>query len=206
MECICPLLPALANTPPVECPENLGQWIKLAFQRKSADFSFATEITAALLVNWTPLIGAVDDDKIVLTHFFSNHLVPQAEPITEGGGDNTTIDGVEDLLGYGPITVTGTFRDVPNDHITALKLFRCENTNIFPINNNGRILAKQPGGAGNPVFPIPIATWSISDAASQGLNTRDKANFRYSFVDGWREDLILITPTDFNAKTDLGPF
>ena len=205
MDCVCPLPAALGSPPVVECPENLGQIQKLLFVRKSDTATFADETTIVLIINWTPLLTAVDDTKVVATHFFENHIIPQAEPITEGGGDNTTLNGVEQVLGVGPITVTGNFRNVPNAHIKALKALICEDLSVFMVNNNGKIIGKQPGGTGTGVFPIDIYTWFIADAGSEGLNTADKANFRYSLVEGWRDDIVLFTPTDFNARTELGP-
>lgn len=205
MECVCPLPASLGSLPVVDCPENLGQIQKLTFRRFAAGQWFADELLAAAIANWTPLLGATDDTKVITTHTFANHVIPPAEAITEGGGDNTTQDGIEEVLGVGPTTATGNFRDVPNNHVTALKALICEILTVAMINNNGRIWVKQPGGAGNPIFGIPIYTWFISDAGSQGLNTKDLAPFRYALIDGWREDLVAITPTDFNALIDLGP-
>lgn len=207
MNCICPLPAALANLPKRDCPENIGQIQKQILQRASANFSFADETAAGLLINWTPLLTAPDDTKIITTEEFVNHVIPQAEAITEGGGDNTTLNGVEEVLGSGPLTVTAQYRNPTNAYIKAKKQLICETSLTFAyINNSKKIWMKQPGGPGTPVFFIPMQSFFISDAGSEGLNTADKSNWRYSLVDGWREDLVAITPSNFDPHVDLGPF
>ena len=206
MNCDCPPSAALGDIDAQDCPEDLGQVQRLFFQRLGAG-SFATEIIFAAQATWTPLFIAADGTKITKSPRFENHIIPQVEPITEGGGDNTTLDGAEVVLGSGPVTVTGTFRSVKNAIIEQMKLLGCESTpgqspglGVFMVNEFGKLIGIQSGIAGTTVSPIPVTSFFVSDSGNDGKNTNDKSNFRYNLKEGWRNGLILVQP-DFDALT-----
>jgi hypothetical protein len=206
MDCTCPKPAALTTIAKVLCKENFGQIQRLLFQRRGFQFDAAADpvrpITA--LASWTPLFAAVGDTKVVSSPMIENFVIPRAEAITEGGGDNTTIDGKEIVLGAGAITPTGIIAEAPSSVIEAIKELMCETDLVFYfINQYGKIGAKK---IETGVYEgIPLSSLFVSDADNKGLNTRDQADLRFALDYGWRAGVELITPADFNAKTDLWP-
>lgn len=203
MFCPCPPAASLATIPDQVCAEDLKQ-VQRAFITRRDQGQFADEAAFAAQATWTPLFAAVDSTKIVKTPLFENLIIPVGEPITEGGGDNTTLNGEEIVLGTGPIVVTGTFRSIQNAIIQVMQGIACESKpginpglGIILANEFGQLIASQPLGAGNPVEAIDITSLYVPDAGNEGKNTDDKSNFRWNFRDGWRNGLILVTP-DFD--------
>lgn len=212
MEITCPKPAALPTVGLVSCPENLGQIQRFIFQRQGFVFDSTATIPLPIteLASWTPLITAIDNTKIISTPKMANVIIPRSEAITEGGGDNTTIDGVELVLGVGPITLTGDLLSVPGKIIGQLKkaLNPEEDLVVYMINQYGQICCYDidPLLSGTKVTGLQISgRVFVSDSGNEGLNTLDKATLRFSFAEGWRDQLVLIKPTDFNAKTSLFP-
>jgi hypothetical protein len=206
MEVICPLPAALTTVEKLSCRENFGQIQRVILQRSGFTFSAPTS-DIKLLASWTPLFAAVADTKIVSTPMLENFIIPKPEAQTEGGGDNTTIDGVEIVLGAGAITAVGQIAEAPGSIIKSLKALMVEPDLVaYFINQWGQIIGKalDPLAPADEVTGFPIQALFVSDAGSEGLNTRDKADFRFALAYGWRDDAVVIKPS-FNAKTALWP-
>jgi hypothetical protein len=208
MDCVCPKPTALTTVERVTCRESLGQIQRFIFQRPGFHFDADADPTKdiTLLASWTPLWVAAGDTKIVSTPLLENVIIPKPEKISEGGGDNTTIDGREIVLGAGAITATGSLAEVPGKIIKQLKALMCEELVAFGVNQFGKIIgiANDLATPADDVIGIPVYTLWVSDAGNDGLNTRDKADISFALDYGWRDDLVIVTPA-FNAKTQLLP-
>lgn len=214
--CECPGAPALTTILRALCKQNLGQLQRFLFQRPGYVFDSTAVMPVVanpinVLASWTPLFAAADETKVVSSPYVENFVIPRAERITEGGGDNTTIDGREVTLGWGAITALGQIAEVPGNVMKTVKKLMCESDLVvFPLNNSGFIIGIDAEGLaadGTPsgvVAGIPIAEFFVSDLDNNGLNTRDKGDFGFSLDFGWRDDLVIIKP-DFNVKTALWP-
>ncbi len=53
------------------------------------------------------------------------------------------------------------------------------------------------------IYPIPIASLFVGDKMLGGLEDVDKNTISWKFFPNWSDKLVIITPTDFNALTDL---
>lgn len=204
--CSCPLPAAIPAITAPDCAENLGQIQKIAFQRRQATAPFPTQDNAlngaAALASWTTLLAAVDDTKIVVTPFFENFVIPGSTEILEGGDDNTTLDGKPVVVGGTTSRATGMFRQMPADTIKSLKALMCEiDLTFFMINEFGKIIGQTNDGT--DFEGIPLSSLFIGDAGNEGKNTNDKANFGLSLAYGWRDDLAIVEPDDFDARLDL---
>ena len=72
---------------------------------------------------------------------------------------------------------------------------------IYFINNAGKIIGSNLSGT---VFTgFPITSFFVGEAGNEGLNTRDKTPVGFNLRYGWRNKLVAITPTDFDARLDL---
>lgn len=200
--CECPQPATIGAIPAFTCGEDFGQIQKFVFQRRQAAPSFATLVAAGTLANWTPLKAAVDSTKIVATPFFEGFTIPPVDAITEGGDDNTTLDGVAVVVGQTTPVGVGNFRSLPAAIFAALKLYNCEpDLTVFMINEFGKIIGQSPDGV---MFTgIPVSEFFIGDKGVQGKNTQDKYNFRLAFRAGWSETIKIVTPADFDARYDL---
>lgn len=200
--CTCPAPVEIPDITPFTCGEDFGQIQKLVFQRRQATPTFATLIAPQTLANWTTLKTASDATKVQTTPFFENFIVPPVEAITEGGDDNTTLDGVAIVVGEGTPIATGNFRSLPSATFEELQKFNCEATlTAFWINEYGKIIGYS--GNGTTFEGIPMTEWYIGDKGINGKNTQDKNMFRFAMRAGWSKKLKQITPTDFNARFDL---
>lgn len=204
IDCLCPQATAITTIPAMTCGENLGQIYKLAFQRRQTSAPFPTKVgsgagDAGLLASWTALKSASDSTKIQCTPKAENIIIPPAEKITEGGNDNTTTDGIPDVVGVSVIEATGQFRSLTGTLLTALKAYNCEESlSVYLINEFGYIIGYSANGT--TFAGIPIYNWFIGDGGSEGKNTKDKTLFSFNLLYGWRNKLAIVSPADFNGR------
>lgn len=203
----CPLPASINDLSDIVCPEIIGQVQKLVFQRRqsSAPFSTfegATAGGADLIASWDAYKTAVDDTKVATTPFFDSFTIPMVEAVTEGGDDNTTLDGAELVVGTTTVTVTGQFRNLPAANLRQLKAYNAEqNLTIYMINESGKIWGQNL--TGDEFSGTSIYNFFIADGGNEGKNTHDKTAFRFSLRCGWRDNLVSVDPADFDALTQL---
>lgn len=208
--CSCPAPASLLSVPIFDCKENLGQIQKLVFQRRQAGKVFTesgtTPNSIKNLASWDVFKAATDSKKVVATPFVEGFSIPSGEPITEGGGDNSTLDGAEIVLGAGSITSEGFFRSIPSKVAKALQALNCEgDLTVYMVNEYGQIIAEEVGGVAGDYRGFPVNFVWVGDTSNEGKNTHDKTPVRMNFMAGWRSNLKLVTPADFDAKYDLNP-
>lgn len=199
--CDCPPPAAIADIPVNDCGLSLKQIQKFILARRSAS-AFATLILPTVLANWTTKLTAVDSTKHQVSPFVESVVIPAATPILEGGDDNTTIDGNPIVVGTGQIRVEGMFAELSSAVLVALKTLNCENDlMIYFINQDGKIWGKNPSGT---IFTgIPITSFFVGDGGNEGLNTRDKSPVSFNLRYGWRDNLVSVIPSDFDARLGL---
>lgn len=207
--CVCPRPPSLGDVIRATCKENLGQIQRFLFQRIADGNVFAVGDLGLIsaLASWTPLFIADDDTKVVSSPYVEGFVIPRTEAITEGGGDNSTIDGIEMVVGANAATALGQIAETPGQILKALRALMCEvDLGVYMINQYGQIIGvtDTPATPTTSVSPIPIRSFFVSDADNNGLNTRDKADIRFGLPFGWRDNLAIVTPA-FNAKISLWP-
>jgi hypothetical protein len=211
MDCVCPLPDEVTTILRVTCKENLGQVQRIGLQR--AGFSFdanaaPTPNPITALASWEPLIIANDDTKLVITPYLENFVIPQPEALTRGGNDNTTINGVEEVMGYGGITVTANLSGVPTTILYQMVDLMCEPALVvYLFTQFGKIAALELDPVTNPGdeftgLTIEANTFGVPDPGNNGFATFDEATMRFAFASGWSKFRKIITPA-FNLKTQL---
>lgn len=206
--CKCPAAVALPTIPNFSCAESFGQIQKVAFQRlykNTGDKNFfSTEASIEKLASWTTLLSAENDTKIVLTPYVQAPTAEAGAARTFGGG-NETLGGIEEVIGREPTPFTAVLRRVPQNIIKALKQLQCEsdsqNLGVYLFDENGKIGALQDEKT--KYYPIPIRSLFFSDKTLGGLEAPDSNNVQWSFLPNWSDDLVIVTPNDFNPLTDL---
>ncbi|HET8839738.1 MAG TPA: hypothetical protein VFM82_12180 [Flavobacteriaceae bacterium] len=202
MICNCPNTEPLATIPTEACDFNLEQIQKMGVQKRGnafdAEAAVPTDIT--LKADWDTMIAAEDDTKIVITPFVRNLIIEPGEFITTGGGDNSTLNGVQEMEGKNPSLVTGQFKSLTPAQEKALKQLECSDVDIFFFNGEGRIIAQ---ATGTKKSGFKAEAFGIKDRRNAGFGTKDTFDFQFSLKPGWSEDLVKEVPTDFNPLYDL---
>lgn len=206
--CQCPAAAAITDIPNVTCPENFGQIQKVAFQRlRKADGTanvFTSTASILLKASWTALLSAADGSKIVVSPYINAPADSGGDArMTSGGNDD--LGGIPSVLGGNPVQFDGQLRSVPQSVIKAMKELQCEanagNLGVFLFDENGKIEAIEKT-TGN-YTPIPIRALFIGSKIHGNFDAKDSNAIQWQYPDNYSDDLVIVTPTDFNPLTDL---
>lgn len=209
--CQCPAGAAIATIPNVVCPENFGQIQKVAFQRlRKADGTvnkFSVAASILLKASWTAQLVATDGGKIVISPYINAPADSGGDVrLTSGGNDD--LGGIPSVLGGNPVQFDGSLRSVPQSVIKAMKELQCEanagNLGVFLFDENGKIEAIA-GETEGDYFPIPIRALFIGSKIHGNFDAKDSNAISWQYPDNYSDDLVIVTPTDFNPLTDLIP-
>lgn len=190
LNCSCPVGTAIPTITPSVCPLNIGQIQKLIFWRQGN--SIASVATAQLEATWTALLAAADDTRAQVSPFIETAIIAAGDPITEGGGDNTTLNGIEVNTGVNPAIFTGMIKNEDQAIIDVLKQYQCESLAVLFINDSGELIhdiTDTPAVKG-----FNISSLFIGDLDNQGFGTRDGNAIRFSMKANWSDGLAFLTP------------
>lgn len=195
----CPLSGTLGAVSESVCPQDMGQIVKVAFQLKQTPKSF-TAATIKLLATWTPLLAANDASKIVISPVLNDFKISKSEILTEGGNDNTTVNGMPQINGLGPAKATALLKSIQDACKQALQaLFPYSQiqpgiTNLIGwfINSQNQIISGADG-AGFDIFGL-----AIGDPGTEGYAKHDESDFQFSLKPGWSDGRIIQAATDFD--------
>ena len=207
--CQCPAAAAIENVPNVTCPENFGQIQKVAFQRLTkadgSKNSFSSTDSILLKASWTALLSAADGSKVVVSPYINAPTDSGGDARMSSGG-NEDLGGIAEVLGGEPVQFTGQLRAIPQSVAKALKSLSCEsnvgNLGVFLFDENGRIEAIK-GAADGEYYPIPIRSFFVGSKIHGNYDAKDSNVIQWSYPDNYSDDLVIVTPTDFNPLTDL---
>lgn len=204
--CKCPQGSELADIPEQDCKVDFEQLQKFIFQREGYEWDAGatpTPMDITKKADWLTLKAATGNTKVVVTPLIGGDpVITPGEPILNGGGDNSTLNGVEELQGTNPSTFTGVFKSLASDVKTAMVDLECENLVVYPINQNGKIIAKKTGTG--KYVGIPVQGFHIGDRSNQGFGTKDTFAVRFTLPARWDNDVELIEPeVGFRPLVDL---
>lgn len=207
MDCNCPAPTALTPITTENCGVNLKQIQRLAFQRVGTGFAVIADTTdIRLKADWDLFIAAADDTKIVITPLIGGDpIIEPGDPITTGGGDNSTLNGVEEVEGANPSEFSCIFKELSAKVEKEMKALNCEkNLVVFLFLQGGRIAAVEitVNDEWDGFFCTSVFT---ADRGNQGFGTKDQVSFGFNLTEGWSDDLVILTSADldFNPLTDL---
>lgn len=205
MDCNCPAPSALTEIPTQDCGVNLNQIQRVAFQRIGSQFGTNAQPAANSileLADWQALKAATDNTKIVITPLIgANPTIDPGDAITNGGGDNSTLNGVEEVEGVNPSSFSAEFKELSPEIEKAMKAIICEkNLVVYFILQGGKIAAKTIDADNQTGFSIQSPF--VSDRGNQGFATKDTHTLTFSLTAGWSEDLVIIDP-NFNPLTEI---
>lgn len=207
--CQCPAAAAIATIPSVTCPENFGQIQKVAFQRlRKADGTankFTSEASILLKASWTALMAAQDGSKIVISPYINAPADSGGDArLTSGGNDD--LGGIPTVLGGNPVQFAGSLRSIPQSVIKTMKELECEaavnNLGVFLFDENGKIEAIK-GATDGDYSPIPIRALFVGSKTHGNYDANDSNAISWQYPDNYSDDLVILSPTDFNPLADL---
>lgn len=209
LSCSCPLAASLTAIPADDCPFEIGQVIKLYFQRVYSSGTTRNSMTIAssnpnALATWTALTGASDGTKVITTPKIYNPTAT-AEDIRSWGSDNEVPYGVPVTLGPGVTPFTASLRRIKPAIAAAMKQLMCENNlGVYLVNSAGKIFGEVNDLASPTIFyPIPILSFGFNDRSINGRSEPDSHSLSFSFESFWDDKLYEVTPTDFDPVLDL---
>lgn len=207
MDCNCPAPLALTEITNENCGLDLKQIQRIAVQRRQG-YGVFTPATILTLSAWQGLITATDDTKIVLTPMIGGDPVIEAgEAITNGGGDNSTLNGVEEVEGVNPSAFSCMFKSLSPKVEAQIKKLMCEkNLMVYLFLQGGRVACWADDINALPTAQqlrgIDIQSFFLSDRNNAGYGTKDTNTMSFAIVEGWSEKLVVFKP-DFNPFTDI---
>lgn len=194
------------------CPEDFGQVQKVILQRTYSSGSTKNGFVIAsanpnLKASWDTYLAASDSTKAVQTPFVSNPENEPGGPVTFGGG-NQTRNGIELVVGREPSPFNAVFYQTNSRSIKNLKTYEQESANaalsVYLVDQYGRI-----GGTYDDIVTaanfrgIPIYSFFVGDKGFGGFEAPDFNNLQWMFPPNWSDDFAIVTPSDFDALTDL---
>lgn len=188
------------------CAFNAAQIQKIIVQRKYSTGVTRNTLTyanAALLASWTTFLTATNSTKVQVSPELAN---PTLEPgdVEEYGSGNEVPDGVPIITGEGPSNFSGTFLQAHPASITSMRAWQSEDLSVWFINQHGQIICDSDS-AQSPtnVYGVKVRSMFVGSRAFGGHTEPDKNSLRLMLPAGWDQNLVLVTPTDFNALIDL---
>ncbi|WP_440881420.1 hypothetical protein [Tenacibaculum sp. C7A-26P2] len=195
--CNCPDVGILGAIPNSNCPWDIKQLQRLILQETPYKWKNGT-VDITKKADWDVLIAATDKTKVIVTPNLRDVKIEPGDFITEGGGDNTTLNGVEEITGQNPSTVTALLKSGTPEQEKAIRKITCKsNLGFYGITNEGKILCRK---IGDDHFPIDIQPYSfgIKDRRNEGFGTKDSNDIQFALAPRWSEDIVLVSPEDFN--------
>lgn len=203
MDCNCPEATALTTISDQDCAVDLKQIQRLAFQR-TQDAAPFTATTILALSDWQTFTTATDDTKIVVTPLIGGDPIIEAgEKIATGGGDNSTLNGIEEFEGTNPSAFSAVFKSISAAIEKQMKALNCEkNLTVYFFLQGGRIASVEITGTPNTYKGFDAHSFFLSDRNNAGFGTKDTHAVSFFLKEGWSENLQIIKP-NFNPLTDL---
>lgn len=204
LNCGCPVGAHLTDLSIPDCKESMGQVQKVIFQRlRMANGDKNTIAGPTLKASWTALLSASDGSKCIISPYIQGPTTEPGAARTWGGG-NDSLGGIPVIIGSEPTTFSGNIYQESQSVIKVLKSYMCESIGVYLIDENGRIgcIADNPAKPA-AYSPIPICAFFVGDKNLGGYDAPDGNTISWSFLPNWSDNLVIVTPTDFNPLTDL---
>ena len=216
MNCNCPDDGILVEIPDDNCPIDLKQVQRLAFATRGkviwdsaagggTNLAGVPQVDSRVdtKADWEARRVAVDNTKIVVTpRIGGDPIIEAGEKISEGGGDNTTFNGVEEVTGTNPSSFSCVFKSIASTTEKALKKLMCGDLEVYLFLEGGRIACKK-AVTGETHTGFMLQAMFVGDKDNQGYATKDTNQMAFQLPSGWSGDLVIVTPLDFNPIYDI---
>ena len=189
----CPEPTYIGGIVPTTCPIKWDQIQKLVFGRRD-DTRFPNAGAFVSEAHWQSLLNALDDSRLVITPYISGFDIPATEPVTQGGNDNTTINGVREIMGGQFVTVPFMMKNVSAATAEELRRIGSEtmiqpgvsNIEAWFLATDNNVIYDETA-TGDKFRGFKIFNLFVPDIASAGLNTNTTYNVTFDLAFGWSQ-------------------
>jgi len=169
-----------------------------------ADFSL-TAVTVLTSAAWQTYLA--DEEKThVVTPFLDSFDIPPTTPITEGGNDNSTVNGVPRLRSTSFAVAKAKISAADKTQIKKIRQIGAKAGNFQQGTRIGVFLVHEGNGlSGLPDGkPIPCYNIFVSDSKKGGLGASNDYDLEFHLEGGWSDDETLYELA-FNGSTLTNP-
>lgn len=228
--CNCPPAEQLNDFTPNDCGDKngTGQIQKLAIWRNGKVIWGSSNVTnvgtagvpqpdSTILVkaDWDARLTAPDESRIVVTPYLFEAKITAGDPITVGGGDNSTLNGVEEVQGYSPSTLSFKIKNPSGALIRDFKDIFCRNdiriacftgdggilvNTDLPEGRSGELLVDSSTISGIQVIPTSV---KIPDLTNEGFGVKDYIEITLQLPAQWSTTKRKLYSNQFNSVLDL---
>lgn len=207
MNITCPLPAALTAIPASTCPFIFGQIVRIAFQQRQTESTFTDLTDFQDKDTWTTLKAASDATKIVMSPVFAGFTIPSSEALTQGGNDNSTLNGMPEYYGEGFVQPTGIFKNLqPAAKKAMLDMVQfslmnaagASNLTWYLFNKDNYAFYIDNGG----IFGAEVYNYRVGSAGGEGLNSPNQTPFSGTMGGEWDNNLKSVK-MPFNVLTEL---
>jgi len=211
--CNCPKATTQTTVTDTTCEFNINQIHRIWEVRKdevvwniSTPASNVPATITALApeasTGWTTLKTAPDSTKVIYLPLFGGEpTITPGEEITFGGGDNSTLNGKIQHIGFSPSEFLARYDGLTSAQESELDEIRCEGSDIevYFVTYDNKIIGKLDAATSNLFTGIPVESALVLLGRSvQGFSAKDSNQFKFQLAKNWSETMHKITPT-FNA-------
>jgi hypothetical protein len=214
MACNCPVATALTTITATGCPEEIGQIQRAWFVRKGevvwdTATAGAANVPVAIvgdlvtvIAGWNTLKIAADSTKVVFAPLFGGDItIAPAEAITQGGNDNSTLNGQTYFVAFPDSTFSARYDQLTATQTGEMKELVCEDLEVYFINEDGDIIGD--ASTTGTFKGFDCSNVALGSRNVQGFATRDSNIMTFQLDADWDTIFEKQTPTDFNALTGI---
>jgi len=207
MACNCPIPTALTAITATTCPTELGQIQRAWFVRKGYVIWDTATAGAANVggmaglpdasAGWVTLKAAVNDTKVVMPPLFGGDIIiDPADAITQGGNDNSTLNGQTYFVAFPDSTFSARYDQLSAQTTADLKLLVCEDLEVYFINGDGDIIGD--ASVTGTFKGFDCTNVALKSRSVQGFATRDSNVMSFQLDSDW--------DTIFEKQVPISPF
>ncbi len=204
LNCSCPPPTSLTAIPAVNCDVNIGQIVRVAFQRRQSAAPFVDGVNDIdTKASWDTFIAAADDTKIVITSDqVANPVIEAGDSVTLGGGDNSTAYGKTLVTDKNPSSFSMDLQGISSEAAKAMKELVCEkDLTAYFVNNVGKIIAYADG---SDYEGFRIEAVFVGDRGNQGYGSFDTHMVSFQLSADWDNEMVIIDPeAGFDPRYDI---
>jgi hypothetical protein len=175
----CPLPTAMSDVSRQNCQEQVGEVVRIFFQRRGFRFDPATNPITAL-ASWTPLLTAADDTKVIVTPDMVMFTMTPGEPATT----DENVGGVTTFISLPGSNAEGKFVNISGKIVGELQraLIKEQKLQAYFVLPDNSIYCNEDE---NGHFGILVDAPFVTDRGIGGRGNRDDVFIRFSAPFGY---------------------
>lgn len=206
----CPKPTEPTDIPPITCFEDFGQVVKFGLQYRFSSGSTLNQFTISsanpnAIASWTALLEAENSTKVQFSPLVGEPSLPPGD-FREAGGGNATPFGIPKFKGRGHAIFECQLQQQDQRVAKALKMYEIAppDLQIYFINEAGLIAGYVDDKDTPTKFRgFQLSSFRVSDKSLGGYDGIDYNLIQAHLFPNWSDNFYVVTPSDFDALTEL---